>query len=257
MTLKFLVSCTIFADALGFAPVVIAQTDAAKQEMQAANEAAVRAAQHSGVVHLADQATLKLPPGVDFVPQAEANRLMQAFGNASDDSRLGFFAPAIDSGKDWLIVVYFKKDGYITEDEARKWNPAEMLSRLRDTAEKQNAARRQRGIPEAEIAGWMQTPQYDRAHHRMKWAIDVRAKGNPNDASSPVNYASVALGREGYISLGLLTEQGKFQAQVPDLLKLANNLAFNKGKRYEDFNASTDKIADYGLASLIGGKASE
>jgi uncharacterized membrane-anchored protein len=30
-------------------------------------------------------------------------------------------------------------------------------------------------------------------------------------------------------------------------------LAYKPGKRYEDFNASTDHIAEYGLAALVGG----
>jgi uncharacterized membrane-anchored protein len=32
---------------------------------------------------------------------------------------------------------------------------------------------------------------------------------------------------------------------------------FNQGKRYTDFNSSTDKVAAYGLAALIGGIAAK
>jgi uncharacterized membrane-anchored protein len=32
-------------------------------------------------------------------------------------------------------------------------------------------------------------------------------------------------------------------------------VSFNDGKRYENFNSSTDKIAAYGLAALVGGIA--
>ena len=32
---------------------------------------------------------------------------------------------------------------------------------------------------------------------------------------------------------------------------------FNEGKRYTDFNGSTDKVAAYGLAALIGGIAAK
>ncbi|OWT79933.1 MULTISPECIES: DUF2167 domain-containing protein [unclassified Achromobacter] len=256
MTLKFLVSCTIFANALGFAPVVVAQTEAAKQEMQAANEAAAQAAQHSGVVHLGDQATLKLPPGIDFVPQPEASRLMRAYGNATDDSQLGFFAPATDSREKWIVVVYFQKDGYVKDEEARKWDPQALLRILRDNTEQQNAARRARGIPEAEIVGWMQAPQYDRANHRLKWAVEARPKDSSMQiVGSPVTYVIAALGREGFISVRLLTDKSKLKAQVPDLLKLMNNFAYDKGKRYQDFNAATDKVAAYDLSLLMGAGA--
>jgi uncharacterized membrane-anchored protein len=34
-------------------------------------------------------------------------------------------------------------------------------------------------------------------------------------------------------------------------------LAYNDGKRYEDFNAGTDKVAAYGLAALVAGVAAK
>ena len=39
--------------------------------------------------------------------------------------------------------------------------------------------------------------------------------------------------------------------------ELLADLDYNSGKRYEDFNASTDHIAEYGLAALIGGIAAK
>jgi uncharacterized membrane-anchored protein len=37
--------------------------------------------------------------------------------------------------------------------------------------------------------------------------------------------------------------------------ELLADLSYNPGKRYEDFSATTDRIAEYGLAALIGGIA--
>ena len=34
-------------------------------------------------------------------------------------------------------------------------------------------------------------------------------------------------------------------------------LSFNEGKRYTDFNAATDRMAEYGLAALVGGMAAK
>ncbi|MFC5324528.1 DUF2167 domain-containing protein [Bradyrhizobium oligotrophicum] len=36
-----------------------------------------------------------------------------------------------------------------------------------------------------------------------------------------------------------------------------SDLAYNAGKRYEDFSASTDRIAEYGLLALVGGVAAK
>lgn len=38
---------------------------------------------------------------------------------------------------------------------------------------------------------------------------------------------------------------------------LLAGLKFNSGKSYADFNSSTDKVAEYGLAALIGGIAAK
>ena len=66
-----------------------------------------------------------------------------------------------------------------------------------------------------------------------------------------------ALGREGFISLNLITalkdiDKDKRHAQV-----LLDALHHEDGKRYADFNASTDKVAEYGLAALVGGFAAK
>ena len=39
--------------------------------------------------------------------------------------------------------------------------------------------------------------------------------------------------------------------------ELLADLGYNAGKRYEDFNSSTDHIAEYGLAALVGGIAAK
>jgi len=39
--------------------------------------------------------------------------------------------------------------------------------------------------------------------------------------------------------------------------ELLGALNYNDGKRYADFNASTDRVAEYGLAALIGGIAAK
>jgi uncharacterized membrane-anchored protein len=47
------------------------------------------------------------------------------------------------------------------------------------------------------------------------------------------------------------------EAEKPIAKQLLAALEFNDGKRYSDFNASTDKVAEYGLAALVGGVAAK
>lgn len=257
MYAKLLASLAIVSTALGFAPTVSAQSESAQREIQAATESAFRAAQESGVVHLGDQATLKLPPNTIFVPRAQANRLMEAYGNGKDDTLLGIFMPPADSPDDWIVTANFEKAGYIKDDDAKNWDVKELLQSLRDGTEEQNQARRERGIPELQVMGWVQSPQYDSAHQRLVWSVEGRDKGAPADADNTVNYNTYALGRDGYISLDLLTSKSLVATQKSALIGLLDNLNYNDGKKYADFNSSTDKVAEYGLAALVAGVAAK
>ncbi|OZI30366.1 hypothetical protein CAL29_20235 [Bordetella genomosp. 10] len=257
MYAKLLASFAIAGALLGFAPAASAQSEAAQREIQAATEAAFRAAQESGVVKLGDQATLQLPPNTIFVPRAQANRLMEAYGNGRDETLLGLFMPPADSPDDWIVTANFEKAGYIKDDDAKNWDVKELLQSLREGTEDQNKERRARGIAELEVVGWVQSPQYDSAHQRLVWSVEGRDKGSAADADSTVNYNTYALGRDGYISLDLLTSKSQVAAQKPALISLLDNLSYNDGKRYADFNSSTDKIAEYGLAALVAGVAAK
>ena len=65
------------------------------------------------------------------------------------------------------------------------------------------------------------------------------------------------MGRDGYFSLNLLTSTDRVAADQKAAHELLAALSYNPGKRYEDFNASTDHIAEYGIAALIGGVAAK
>ena len=45
--------------------------------------------------------------------------------------------------------------------------------------------------------------------------------------------------------------------RLPAAHELLGAVNFHEGKRYGDFNSSTDKVAAYGLAALIGGIAAK
>ena len=109
------------------------------------------------------------------------------------------------------------------------------------------------GVPALEIVGWAEPPAYEAGSHRLVWAMSSKEKGAPDDAGRGVNYNTYALGREGYLSLNFVTDLKDLPAQKPDAQALLGALEFDAGKRYEDFNASTDHVAEYGLAALVLG----
>jgi len=104
-----------------------------------------------------------------------------------------------------------------------------------------------------EITGWAQEPTYAADTHRLVWAMKSREVGAPANEPQGVNYNTYALGREGYMSLNLVTGLDDLPKYKGEAQQLLGALEFNDGKRYADFNSSTDKVAEYGLAALVLG----
>ncbi|MFL6857809.1 MAG: DUF2167 domain-containing protein [Allosphingosinicella sp.] len=202
-------------------------------------------------VPLAGQARLKLPADEAFVPAAEANRIMAALGNSRSASRQGLIVgKAKDAG--WLVDVDWIQEGYVKDDEARDWKADEMLQGLKEGTEAQNATRLAQGIPAIDVTGWVEPPAYDAAAHRLVWSLSLKDRGAADDVPQTVNYNTYALGRDGYFSLDLISGTDTIAADKKVARDLLAGLAYVPGKKYEDFNASTDKVAAYGLGALIG-----
>ena len=236
-----------------------AQGGAPSPEIKSAWQAAIQAAQVGpATIKLRDQATLKLAAQQAFVPQPAADRLMIAWGNGADPDMIGLIVSTEDD-ENWVVVASYEQSGYIRDDDAKDWKVDELLDSLKSGTEEQNKDRAKRGLPELELTGWIERPHYDPAVHHLVWSAGAREKGaraNPNEPQT-VNYNTYALGREGYISLNLLTDAGAVEADKPAVRALLGNLEFNQGKRYADFNNSTDKVAKYGLAALVAGVAAK
>lgn len=234
-------------------PAAADLTPAARQELQAANQAAMAALQKGPQdIKLIDQAVLKLPEGYGFIPKPQADRLMQALGNSTDPDRLGLVIPLDD--RDWLIDLEYQKSGYIKDDDAKHWKVDELLQNIKDGTEEANKQRADMGFPELEIIGWVQQPEYTESSHQLIWSIQGRDKG-AQPGNDNINYNTYVLGREGYISMDLITNLASVQQYSADARTLLGDLGFVSGKRYQDFQPSSDKVAEYGLAALVGGIA--
>lgn len=228
--------------------------NAQQQALQAAWAAAGEALQQ-GEITLGKEARLTLPEHTGFIPARESAALLSAMGNTTDDSLLGMIVPLGEAG--WMLVASWHDTGYIKDEDARNWDVDDMLASLREGTEAGNAHRRQLGVPEMEIVGWVQKPSYDSASNRLVWALQSRDKGQPDSPENGINYNTYALGRSGYISLNLVTAMQFIEAEKAVAHDLLDRLAFNDGHRYADFNPATDKVAEYGLAALVGGVAAK
>jgi uncharacterized membrane-anchored protein len=205
-------------------------------------------------VALRDQAKLKLPEGAMFVPQPTANKILKTMGNHGDERVIGLIYP-IKPDQDWAMVAEYEPAGYIKDDDARDWNADDLLKSLKEGTVAANEERKQAGFPALEVTGWAEKPAYEAATHRLVWAATAVQAGAAAGEAAIVNYNTYALGRQGYISINLLTDSKSLDADKVHALDMLSRLEFVDGKRYTDFDSKTDHIAEYGLAALVAGVA--
>jgi uncharacterized membrane-anchored protein len=230
----------------------------AEAEQKAAFDAAVKAVVRGPTeLPFADQAKLRLPAGFLYVPVAEATRMMKSMGNTVGTGFQGLVVPHSSDGAFSFFDVTYHAAGYIKDDDAKDWDAAKLLDQIRDGTAEGNKRRAEMGIREIEVTGWVQPPKYDSAVHQLIWSIGAREKGAAAGEVGGINYKTLVLGREGYLSMNLVTDQAHIEGLRSAVATLLDGLAFNDGKRYADFNASTDHIAEYGLAALIAGVAAK
>ncbi len=205
-------------------------------------------------IDVAGQARLNLSNHYAFVPEPAAKRLLTAYGNRPGNDLVGMIVPV--NGEDWLMTIRYVASGYIRDDDARDWQAEELLRDMRDGTENSNAERRRRNLPEIEVIGWVEAPQYDPESHRVVWSAASRPKGQTGSDAS-INYNTLLLGREGHVSMNLVTRLKEIEARKPIARQLLAALEFKEGKRYVDFNEKTDRVAEYGLVALIAGVAAK
>jgi len=246
----------MFGGLLLCASSVLAQTDTDTQSEHDKAFADARQAAQAGPqdIALADQAKLHLPAGKVFIPQPQASRLIRAMGNPGEHSDLqGLIFPQ-QSTSNWFATLRYVAAGYVKDGDAKEWDADELLKSYREGTEDANSERLKLGAPALEIVGWAETPRYDAKTQRLVWAMASRDKGSTAaDNEQGVNYNTYALGREGYLSLNLVTDLKDLPQHKGEAAQLLGALEDVDGKRYADFNSSTDKVAEYGLAALVLG----
>jgi len=189
-----------------------------------------------------------------FLEQGDARKVLEdLWGNPPDESVLGLIvpkAPGLLEDGSWAVVVTYSDDGYVSDEDAAKIDYADLLEQLQEETRDSNAARKEAGYGTVELSGWAETPRYDAASKKLYWAKDLAFNGEPEHT---LNYDIRVLGRHGYLSLNAvagMADLATVRAGMQDLLPMAE---FDAGSRYADFNESTDKVAAYGVAALIGG----
>ncbi len=206
-----------------------------------------------GLVPLGSLATLNLQPGTCFVPPASTREFMMALGNTFSGEVLGMIIAGSQGewNLDIMIVLESSPSGHILDSDANKLDAPAILATIRSSTEAANVERKKNNQGEMKVLGWDESPFYDQAKRLLVWSI------NATDSNMPsINYNQNLLGRDTLLRMVALGSVDN--AKLKNFAKrAASNVTYNPGKRYEDYQAGTDKVAEYGLAALIAGIAAK
>jgi len=200
------------------------------------------------------QARLRLGDEFRYLDAPDARKVLeQLWGNPPDDTVLGMVVPKgrgvlDDSG--WAVVVTYSDDGYISDEDAASTDYDELLQEMKDGTKEENAARKDAGYGGIELIGWAAPPRYDAASKKLYWAKELQFEGSEGRT---LNYDIRVLGRRGYLSLNAVARMSELADVQQGMQRLLPMVEFDSGSRYADFDSSSDKVAAYGIAALIGG----
>lgn len=199
---------------------------------------------------------LALPTGYQFLGLPHAESVMTQFGNLYNENLLGIVTsseqaaePVDDDG--FLITLRYDAEGYIRDDEAL--DGAAILQAIRDAESTYNEERKQAGFPPIHAESWQQAPRYDKARHELLWALLISGGGDEAGADHTVNYNTRVLGRKGFVSINLVTDARMLAKHKSAASAILAATTFTQGMRYEDFDSTTDAVAEYGLTGLVLG----
>jgi len=211
----------------------------------------------SGTIILGDGfATLKVPEGYKFLDKEQAQFVLtQLWGNPEDSTTLGLLLPdstsPIADNFSYAIELSYEEDGYISDEDANDIDYDEMLEELKSDEIEQNKLRQESGFPSINIVGWATTPYYNSELKKLYWAKEFHFEG---DEINTLNYNILSLGRKGHFTLNVIAEMTQYEQVENDLPLFLECVSFNKGYRYEEFDPEYDKLAAYGVGSLVAGK---
>jgi uncharacterized membrane-anchored protein len=200
-------------------------------------------------------AKLTVPKEFNYLGPDDAETvLVKIWHNPPSEVKpLGLLIPAgltPISSNCWVVTIDYSSDGYVKDDDASKINYDDLLKKMQAGVQANNEERKKEGYPAMELLGWAAPPHYDAATHKLYWAKKYNVEG---EEGQTLNYNIRMLGRKGVLELNAIADVAQLpeiDAQTPQILGMVD---FKEGSRYADFDPKVDKVAKYGIATLVAG----
>jgi len=234
----------------------VAKTDDLKDDSKKTNQPKIAWINGPTTARLADIAEIKVPAGYRFTGKDGTRTFLEMTGNPPSGDELGTIVPESKSDDDqefWFVIFEFQETGYVKDDDRDKLDADGLLKTIKGNTEEANKERLRRGWLPYHIRGWYKPPFYDTQTKNLTWAMQGYSTDQGKEEAS-VNYSVRILGRRGTMSVDLVLDPRLVDMVVPKFDKLLVGFSYVPGSAYADFR-SGDKVAEYGLATLVAGGA--
>ncbi|MCQ6558609.1 DUF2167 domain-containing protein [Paenibacillus mendelii] len=194
-------------------------------------------------------AQLKLDESLVFLNGADTETFLINAGGKPTGKEIGAVFPTAED-QQWVLYFDYDETGYIDEEEKDEIDAEALLQSYKDGTEEANKDLAEQN--RIYVDSWDVAPFYDENLHSLAWSLLA------HDASDNklINYNVRLLTRQGVISAVLVSDPEHLAADRKVMEQLVlSSFSLKEGSRYEDYDAGTDKKAEYGLTGLILGGA--
>ncbi|GEN84766.1 hypothetical protein SLU01_30780 [Sporosarcina luteola] len=200
-------------------------------------------------VDLGTIADVELDPDFIFLDGEDTQQMSVEYGEPVSGLEVGSIFP-MDDSESWAVFFEYEETGHIKDAEKEKIDTKALLKSYKDGAKEVNKEREPGD--RYYVTGWDVEPFYDEKTHNLTWSLLLEDENK----ETFLNYNTRILTREGTISIILVTDPQNREANKQLLdEKILAQLNVKDGKKYTDFDESTDKVAGYGLSAIILGGA--
>jgi uncharacterized membrane-anchored protein len=196
-------------------------------------------------------ATVAVPAKFMFTGMAGTRKWAEATSGAADGDERGLLQPF---GGNWTALFRYEETGHINDDDKDEIDAKAILDGYVEGTRAGNEQRRTQGIPAIvpESLKWEVPPYYNEATHAVEWAIAATEEGTNERI---VNFNTKVLGRQGVTSVVLMFgNETQLTDVLPQFRDVMGKFSYKAGETYGEYKKG-DKLAEYGLAALVGGGA--
>jgi len=199
-------------------------------------------------------AALDIPDTFRYIDPDDTKRFLEeGWGNPDGSGTLGMLLPTdtdLFGREGWGVVITYQEDGHVSDEDASEIDYQELLQSMQKASKEANVERQKAGYEPVRLVGWAAPPRYDGQARKLYWAKELQFG---SDAENTLNYNVRILGRKGVLVMNAVAGMSQLPQVEESMRQVLAFTEFKPGNRYSDFDSGVDKVAGYGLATLIGG----